>query len=433
MKYVKELEVNNDYEIIVVGGGPAGVAAAVASAREGAKTLLIESTFTLGGMGTIGLVPAWCPFSDREKIIYRGIAERILTETKRGMRLVNQDAIDGVPIDPEVLKRVYDNIVMEYGVEVLFQTTLVDVVRVDNKVDSIIVSNKKGLVCYKAKYFVDCTGDADLIYFAGGKYEKGDEVSGKLQPTTLCFSFANVNRQAMLKAEELHGFNVNSPIHQMVEDPRFKHIPDGHVCHGVIEQGVIGFNAGHVFDVDSTDPKQVSKAIIEGRLIAKDMLDALKIYQPEVYKDAVLINTASALGVRESRRIVGEYSLTVDDYADRAVFADEIGRGSYMIDVHGSKRAREHKGKYEHYGKGESYGIPFRCLIPVELENVLVAGRSISTERMVQGSTRIMPACLVTGEAAGLAVAMAKDLNDIRNLDVNELRNKLKEYGAYFK
>ena len=166
--YSRELPIVNDYEIIVVGGGPAGCAAAAAAGREGKKTLLVETTGALGGMGTLGLVPAWAPFSDKQKIVYRGIAGRMLEQTRQALPHVgDHDWVDWVPIDPEALKRQYDELMEENGVHVLFHTLVVDVESENGHVTGLIAANKGGLALYRAQVYVDCTGDADIAIGAG--------------------------------------------------------------------------------------------------------------------------------------------------------------------------------------------------------------------------------------------------------------------------
>ena len=168
--------------------------------------------------------------------------------------------------------------------------------------------------------------------------------------------------------------------------------------------------------------------MIQGRKVALEYLRMLKDYQPQVYGNAVLVKTASLLGIRESRRIEGDYVFTVQDWIDRRSFDDEIGRNAYFIDVH--KNGHQPK----HYGKGESHGIPYRCLTPKGIKNLLTAGRCISTDEEAIGSLRVMPPALVTGEAAGLAAALAarQPGNDVHHLDIGLLRKRLKEEGQYF-
>lgn len=431
----KSIPLNQDYDVIVVGGGPAGCTAAASAAREGAKTLLIEATSSLGGMGTSALVPAWTPFSDKEQVVYKGMAEKVFEETKKGMKHIKPDALDWVAIDQERLKRVYDDLVINSGADILFNTFVSDVEVEAGNLKTLIASNKSGLTAYQAKVFVDTTGDADLVAFAGAPFEKGDGTDDThLQPATHCFIFSNVDMLGYQTIGRLHADNPKSIVHRILSEKKYPLIPDGHVIGTIVGPGTIGFNAGHISKMDNTKPETITKGLLLGRKMAEEFRLALKEYAPEAFGNAHLVMTGPLLGIRETRRIIGDYKLTVDDYFDRRTFEDEVCRNSYFIDVHDSIHAAEAKGKLQRYGKGESHGIPYRSLIPKTLNNVLVAGRSISCERMVQGSVRVMPVCLAMGEAAGMAAAHAtKTNNDVRKVDIKHLRERLLAEGVYIK
>ena len=433
----KAIPLDDSWDVIVAGGGPAGCTAAAAAAREGARTLLVEATGSLGGMGTAGMVPAWCPFSDKEKIIYRGLAEKVFIALKKQMPHVPEDALDWVPIEPEKLKRVYDDLVTEAGVTVLFHTFLAAVeADEEGRVQTLLVASKAGLQALKAKVFVDCTGDADLAAWAGADYMKGSEKSGQLQPATHCFALGNVDEYAYRTGPNLHGENKASPIYDIVQAGQYPLIPDFHMCNNLTGPRTVGFNAGHLWEVDNTDPYTVSAALIKGRRMAESYCSALAEHQPAAFGNAYVAATGALMGIRETRRIEGDYVLTTEDYVERRSFPDEICRNSYFIDIHGSEEEEKtgvNSQALRHYGPGESHGIPYRCLTPKKLRNVLVAGRSISCDRRVQGSVRVMPACLATGEAAGLAAALAAKLpeGNVHRVDTALLRRRLREEGAY--
>jgi len=428
---------DNSWDVIVAGGGPSGCTAAVAAAREGARTLLIERGGALGGMGTLGLVPAWCPFTDGKQVIYRGLAEKVFQTSRAGIRHLSPKTMDWVDIDPEALKRTYDDLVEKAGVEVLFDSFVTAVeMRSPREVGALIVANKKGLSAFRARVYVDCTGDGDVCAWAGADYEKGD-ARGDLQPATHCFILSNVDSYSYI-----NGGRPRAQIHgkEISQSGQYPAIKDPHLCNNLIGPGTVGFNAGHLWDVDNTNPASVSKALMAGRRLAVDFRNALAAYAPETFSNAFLVATGSQLGVRETRRITGDYVLTIKDYLQRRTFEDEICRNAYPVDIHCSKKETKSfvKGKghamdrYENYKAGESHGIPYRCLVPKALKNVLVAGRSISTDRDVQGSTRTMPACLCMGEAAGVAASMAASrAGDVRQVDTNALRRTLIRHGAY--
>lgn len=430
-----------DYDVVVAGGGPAGATAAIASAREGARTLLVEQFNCLGGMGTAGLVPAWCPFTDDEKVIYRGIGFEIFKELKSQMPHVSEEKLDWVAIDPELLKLIYDRRVIESGAEVRFQTQLVGVLTEKQRLTAAVIANKGGLSAVRARVFIDATGDGDLAAWAGAEFQKGDPDTGEMQPTTLCFTLAGVDTARFQSWREEPGVGRHQ-LRTAIDEAKAKgdlNIDDHSANIAHQSSSTLGFNFAHIFDIDGTDPSHLSRGMVEGRKLAHHLAAFMKKYCPGC-EHAVLVHTAEALGVRESRRIIGDYVLTRQDYIARRSFPDEIARSCYYIDIHMSRQelaaadsgGSGWKERGQPYGPGESHGIPYRCLIPKGLENVLVAGRAISCDRPVQAAVRVMPVCLVMGEAAGCAAGMAlAHEGNVRAIDVEQLRQKLKGYGGY--
>lgn len=455
----RDIPLEKDWDVVVVGGGPSGSAAAAASAREGARTLLIEQTGCLGGMGTSGLVPAWTPFTDGEKFVYSGMATRVFKECKKGIAHLKEEDIHGwLPLDPERLKRVYDDLVVGGGVKVMFNTKLASVEMEDeSRISAIIVSRKEGLLALKAKIFIDCTGDGDMAVWAGAEFEKGTKGTGELQPATLCFIVSNVDSYSFLtdyasinSVKEGNWMYEGSEIFDIIASGKYPLIVDSHICGNLIGPGTIGFNAGHLFNVDNTNTDSVSGAMVAGRKLAKAIQEGLREFKPKVFASSYLATTATLVGARETRRIKGAYSLSVEDYMNRRSFEDEICRNSYKIDIHQTKeeaassltldgflkheiKSESAGGAYMRYKIGESHGVPYRCLTPAGINNLLIAGRCISTDKKVQGSIRGMPACLSTGEAAGIAGAFAASGSDVdvHKIDVEKLRSRIRVEGGY--
>lgn len=444
----RSIPLDDSWDVIVVGGGPAGCAAASAAAREGAKTLLLEATGVLGGMGTSGLVPLFCGYHDGERIIARGLAEHVRSSLRDNMphlkRRMEKSPLAAPAIDPELLKRIYDNMVAYAGAKVLFHSVLSSVEMSDEgRPQTLIVANKSGLCAFEARVYVDCTGDGDLAAWAGAEVMKGDE-SGGLQPATHCFVISNIDEELLAKGPGIHFYDPESPVWKAMKSDKYPLIEELHSCLMKIAPGTYGFNAGHVFGVDNTDPKSTSDALLTGRQMANQYIKAFKEYHP-AFAEATLSVTGSLLGVRETRRILGDYLLSLEDYEACRTFPDEICRNAYGIDVHRSKEEvlelcnktvdelkQWNKNTVRHLGKGHSFGVPYRCLTPKGLENVLVAGRCISTDRHANGSIRIMACCLNTGEAAGIAAAMAvAEPSDVHAVNTTELRRKLMAHGAY--
>ena len=432
------VQLNEEYDVIVCGGGPAGCAAAASAAREGAKTLLLESSGMLGGMATSGMVNAWTTGYDGFRRIYGGLFGKLVEEMYEHTPVEADLTSVWLPIDYEWLKLMLDEMVTGAGAQVLFHSQICGLeMKDDRNIDVVLVSNKSGITAYRAKVFIDCTGDADLYAWAGKPYAKGDE-DGNLQATTMCYSVAGINDEAFAVMNDPwytgEGHKNRALLYHIMQEGKYD-IQNSHYVPRQLAPHVWTFNAGHVFGVDSTDPKSLSNGIIEGRKLARTFYEAFHEYAPEVYKDARLMQTASTLGVRESRIIEGDYQFTLHDFLARRSFPDEVFRGKYMIDVHESSKHSDLKTDetYERYGKGESYGVPYRCLCPRDLDNVLVAGRTISSDRLSNGSLRIISCCMCGGEAVGMAAKYAADMEEvnIHKVDTQILRRRLMEEGAY--
>ncbi len=434
IEYNRSIPVRYEVDVLVSGGGPAGFCAAVAASRQGAKVLLIESGICLGGMGTAAGVPMLCSMTDGINLVADGIGREIYErlEQNGGLSPINDPNDNTVYFATEPLKLTYDQLIQESAVEVLFATSLVDVKTKNGYVIHAICNAKSGMFAVKAKAFVDGTGDGDLCYMAGAEYKKGDE-NGDMQPGSLVSFWTNIDWDRAYAAN--NGiWKQDGRLQEAINDGVFT-IKDGGMP-GIIPTTKISGNGniGHLFGIDATDEKTVTKALFWGREMVYEYQEYFQKYLTG-YENMELVTTAAAVGIRETRRITGDYELNRNDYWDRAVFADEIGRFCYGIDLHGISPDDKHTSEdfmNSWLKKGESYGIPYRILTPKGLNNVLVAGRCVSCDREIQGSIRVMPGCYITGQAAGIAAAMVAEENStIREIDVKQLQYKLKELGAF--
>lgn len=432
MIYTKEISVKYETDVFVAGGGPAGIAAAIAAARQGMRVHLIENNGCFGGSGTTGLVPAFCQFTDGENVLCGGIGNEIRTACFGPEGALGRGFY---ATRVEELKKLYDRMISaEKNITFTFFTRLIDVVVTDGHVEHVVLAAKSGIYAVKARIYIDCTGDGDLAAFAGADFAFGNE-QGEAMPATLCSMWSGIDwskhEQRVHKEEALERAFADKVF--TLED---RHLPG--IWTVDREHGMGGGNVGHCFGVDATDEVSLTKAMLRGRSYMSEYERFYKEYVKGGYGNMYLCYTADMLGIRESRRIVGDYVLTGADFLARATFEDEIGRYAYPVDIHimkPDKESFESFNKEYHqemrYGVGESYGIPYRALVPARISNVLVAGRCVSTDRQMQASIRVMPGCFITGQAAGVAASLAAAREDVRGVKITELQQRLKAVGAY--
>ncbi|MFC1718005.1 FAD-dependent oxidoreductase [Candidatus Poribacteria bacterium] len=434
----REVPVLYDLDVVVVGGGPTGVATAIAAARLGREVLLIEGMGCLGGIGTSAELAVFLGFSDGKNVLVGGVGREIrdkLYECGGFSPDSKYERWNWAVYQTEVLKRLYDDLITEAGIHLLLFTHLVDVERKGERVSSVILSSKSGLFAVRGKIFVDATGDGDLCAMAGVPFEKGDE-QGRTQAPTLCSQLTGVDWERHREWRQ-QGGTQEQFLREAFEagvlpyyDP---HLPGIYQSH---HNAGIG-NVGHVYGVDGTDMLSLTQGMLKGRKLVQCYVEYYRKYIPG-FEQAELVNTGALLGIRETRRILGDYVLNLEDFKRRAYFSDEIGRHSYPVDMHSPSPEAEDQRRFEEdfaklrYEPGESYGIPYRCLIPRNVSNVLVGGRCFSADRYIQGSARVMSGCFIMGQAAGTAAAMAVE-RGVKTRDVNpaELREILRQHNAY--
>ncbi|MBD2862553.1 FAD-dependent oxidoreductase [Paenibacillus oceani] len=413
-----------EYDVIVVGGGPSGIAAAVASAREGSRTLLVERYGFLGGAGTAMMVNPWMSYSaalSSEQIIFGILQELIDGMTRMGMY--------GSPkarnaFDPEALKVVAERLCMEAGVELLYHTFLAGVKMEPNgqNIGSIELANKAGLVEMKARMYIDATGDADLAALAGAVVEKGREVDSNCQPMTLNFRMANVDMDRLADRQTITDLYLAAKARGEVDCPR-----ENVLWFHTNQPGVIHFNTTRILLKDATDPWQLTEAEIEGRRQVQELVIFLKKDVPG-FEESYLQTTAPQIGVRESRRVIGEHLLTADELLSACKFDDVIARGAYPVDIHnpigGGTIIQE-------LVPGEWYDIPLRALIPLKINNLLIGGRPVSATHEAHSAIRVQPIAIAIGQAAGTAAALCAQSGSIpRTIETSVVQRSLNKQGA---
>lgn len=381
-------------DVIVCGGGPAGLAAAIAAARNGAQTLLIEQLNCLGGMATAGLVGPFMATAGEKGGIYKEFLERL--EKNKGAK--------GKGFDVESLKYFAQIICEDAGVKFLLHSFVCGVVREKNYIKAIIVANKSGLQAIAAEVVIDATGDGDVAFFAGAEYEKGDK-DGKCQPTTMMFHIRGIDESRIPPADEIVEKVKLARSRGEITLPNYVNSVWG-AKGSTIRNEEISLNLDMTTGIDGTDPKTLTQAEIQGRGLVWECLRFMRKYIPGA-ENAYISKTPFLYGIRETRRILGKYVLTEDDVLKARKFKDGIAKGSFFIDLHGQHIQNKEWVKSHSVPEGDWYEIPYRCLLPKDIDNLLTAGRCISSDRGANGSLRIMPTCMATGQAAGTAAAMA--------------------------
>ena len=453
--YTNNIPDTIESEVVVVGGGPAGLCAAVAAARGGAKVLLVEKNAFCGGMATAGMVAPFmtCYDSGGDKMLIRGIFEELVerliavggaihpskVESKTAFTsYIDKGHVHVTPFKAESLKIVADEMLTEAGVRILYHTQLVDAEAEGDKVTRIIVAMKEGLASIRAKAFIDCTGDGDLAAKAGAAYTIGN-AQGKMQPATMFFTVGGVD---VSKVDEdiaknwdnfyrKDGINYRS-LHWRVSEAREAgDWPLDRVSIGLfrgVEEDEFSINTSRVMNIDGTKSESLTEGEIAGRQQVRIIFNFLKKYVPG-FENSRLILSGSTLGIRETRHIEGIKTLTVDQILNCEVPEDSIMLAANSVDVHGKYGPKSNE--YITIPEGKCYGVPYGTMIPPAFSNLAVAGRPISADCEAAGAIRVMPPCMGIGQAAGTAVAMAVlGGYDLRTLDVKALREKLSADGV---
>lgn len=445
-----------EVECLVVGGGTAGAVAGIAAARQGLRTLVVEQLGFLGGTQTGALVTPMMP----NQVGGRPLNGGIDAEINARLNALRESGVwhDGNRgwFNPEALKLVLEELNVAAGAELLYFTVVEDVVMDGSGVRGIVVANKAGRSAILARRTIDCTGDGDVAFRAGVPCEGGDAETGTHQPFSVRFQLGNVDLArlaAFLRSlgrsdvlEDAEGSAVPLLHSAMVWgrgwplEPLFRKA----VQDGVLEErdgdyfqffsmagrpGELAFNCPRISEeIDGTDPFHLTRAATRGRRAVQRYLAFCRRNLPGC-EAAYLVATAPLVGVRESRRIRGEYCLTAEDVLGGRKFADAIARNNYPLDIH-TVRGQD-KLRLVHLPEGEYHEVPYRCLVPLHVEDLLVAGRCLSASFEAQSSVRIQSNCRAMGEAAAVACAMSLTQGiPPRRVAGEALRARLRELGG---
>lgn len=442
------------YDVAVMGGGPSGVCAAIAAARTGAKVLIVEQYGVLGGMSTMGLVAPWMTFHDKNGTqVVKGIAQEIVDNLirrrmSRGhVRDTMGETWSVTPFDNEGLKYVLASMCKEAGVDILFHTFAFDCQCDNRRIKTIRGANKDGEIEIKASVYIDGSGDGDIFARSGCAYALGREEDHLTMPCTTNFSmehvdFSRIREHMLAHPEDFHDKTILSLLENGAPPDcvsgfftEWKQgcqelgldIPRERILffRGVWDD-IATINTTRLLMVDSTNADSMSEAEVKLREQVYAVAALLNKYVPG-FENARIHSIAPVVGIREGRRLIGEYVITGDDLRAERRFDDEIAVYGYPIDQHqpdGAGFTQKTVG---------AYGIPYRCLIPKELDNLLVTGRCISCDREAQSSLRTTPGVMAIGEAAGVAAAMLSQ-NQIpaKQLDTKVLKQVLIQRGMYF-
>src|SRR5579862_5520685 len=441
-----------DFDVLVVGGGNAGCAAAIAAARHGARTLLVERYGFLGGTATAAMVGPWMTFHSGDDRIVGGIAQEIVERLMaRGASPGHiHDSSDYVPtitpFDPEVHKALLFEMMREAGVSLVLHAYVLEAKVEDDAVRGATFATVGGIREYSGRIVIDATADAFVAASAGVPTQQGDS-RGRVQPATLMFRLSHVDLSKLSTYVRVHPDQMRTSLKTHERMPPALTAVAGlyEIWEKAREEGVVDVprelvsffispypdevtvNMTRVTDIDPLDPGDLTRAEIESRLQAMQLFEFFKTRVPG-FENARIAATGTQVGIRESRRIVGRYTLTRDDVLEARRFDDAIARSAYPIDIHNPSG----KGTTtQRLAPGASYEIPYRCLVPVNREQLLVAGRCISTTHEALASTRLTPTVMTLGQAAGTAAALSRGARvRVGDVDVAALRAELVRDGV---
>ena len=420
MKYEIQVNYKEDYDVIVVGSGPAGVSAAISAGRNGAKTLLIESLGRIGGISTSGMMSHFTGRCGNK--LYIEILDRAKQKNYHPTDLSRKY------IDPELLTLTYIEMLEEADVDILLYTTFCDVVMDGNTVTGIICHNKGGFAQYSAKVVIDASGDGDVAEKSGAAYFKGRESDGRMQPATLMFKVGGVDTERAVYPCSFETLvQTDKGELQALAREKLPH-PAGHVLlYRSTLPGIVTCNMTNATDIDGTSAEDLTRAEIACRKQMPLIVDFLREFVPG-YENCYIVGSASLIGIRETRHFKGVKSITEQEIVAAAQHEDAVVFDAFFnFDVHNISGAGLDKtGCQKQFKQNKGYTIPYGCMLPEQIDGLLLSGRNISGTHIAHSNFRAMPICVGTGEACGVAAAIAASSGRVpRDVDAAEIREKM--------
>ena len=418
---MKTQAINTD--VLVIGSGPAGFSAAYTAAKNGANVIIVEQCGDVGGISTAGLMSHWT--GNCGNPLYHEILRRS-AEMNEG-EFHNKITIT---IDPEKLKTLYLEMLYEAGVKIMLYTFACEAITDGDIIKGVSVVNKSGFTDIYADVVIDASGDGDIAYKSGAEYFKGRETDGMMQPVTIMFKVGGVDYEKAVFPGSFETLveTENGELQALAREKL--PAPAGHVLlYKTTLPGVVTCNMTNCIGIDGTNTEDLTKATIICRKQMSEIVKFLRKFVPG-YEKCFIISSASLLGVRETRHFKGEYTLTEDDILQARVFEDYVVKDAqFNFDVHNITGAGLDKTGVQHkFTQKSGYTIPYRCLLPVKIENLLLCGRNISGTHIAHSNFRAMPICAGIGEAAGAAAALAvKNGISVRKVTAAEIRRLIFE------
>ncbi|CAH1216691.1 hypothetical protein PAECIP111891_04443 [Paenibacillus allorhizoplanae] len=407
--FQRQIETYDSADVVVIGGGPAGTAAAISAARLGKKVTLLEKSGQLGGMGTLGNVSIFMPIGNVTGIYREMIAEALADHLPK-----DHDVSIAPQYSPFILRQYLNEKMKKEGVQVIYHAEFIGTVKEDRSVKAVIVSTREGLKAFEGKQFIDCTGDARAALDAGVPYTSGRDEDGMTQPMTLMFMMQNTGKSVVQILPE--GCYRYDEISDLPQGRRlyWERNNDGTL---LVNMTRVKGNGAKIEDVNYAETEAL-----------RQVFSVVNYLQRNGFETYALSHIANQVGVRETNQIQGLYTLTEQDVVSGTRFADVVAQTNYEIDIHspdGQKTTDERK--------IDGYDIPYRCMVTEQLDNLLVAGRSISATHVAMSSMRVQATCYALGQAAGIAASIATDdACPVQDVSIDKLHNALSSQDVVF-